>query len=147
MSIANKPVRQSVSLPAHVARRVKSLAGLDAREQEKKRFLCGEGQLPKTFLLRGQPAKGERLALRDYLDELRGMGERAGGLAALDNTTASASPTGSIASSRGKGAENSGSEPVFRRTGWRGRSRRAVLRTRLLRQRGRAASSASSASW
>ena len=55
MSIANKPVRQSVSLPAQVARRVKSLAqsskastsriiadliesGLDAREREKKRF-------------------------------------------------------------------------------------------------------------
>ena len=56
MSIAGKPVRQSVSLPARVARRVKSLAetsrtstsriiadliesGLDAREQEKRRFL------------------------------------------------------------------------------------------------------------
>jgi metal-responsive CopG/Arc/MetJ family transcriptional regulator len=55
MSIAEKPVRQSVSLPARVARRVRSLAeagrtstsrviaelietGLDAREQEKKRF-------------------------------------------------------------------------------------------------------------
>ena len=55
MSIANKSVRQSVSLPAHVARRVKALAqtsktstsrviadliesGLDAREQEKRRF-------------------------------------------------------------------------------------------------------------
>jgi hypothetical protein len=23
--------------------------------------ICGEGQYPKTFLLRGQPAKGERL--------------------------------------------------------------------------------------
>ena len=56
MSIVEKPVRQSVSLPARVARRVKSVAqmsktstsrviadliesGLDAREQEKKRFL------------------------------------------------------------------------------------------------------------
>jgi hypothetical protein len=55
MSIDERPVRQSVSLPARVARRVKSLAqtsktsasrvivnliesGLDAREQEKKRF-------------------------------------------------------------------------------------------------------------
>ena len=28
----------------------------------------------------------ERLALRNYLDELRGMGERTGGPAALDNT-------------------------------------------------------------
>ena len=56
MPIADKPVRQSVSLPARVARRVKSLAqtsktsanrvivdliesGLDTREQEKERFL------------------------------------------------------------------------------------------------------------
>ena len=55
MSVAERPVRQSVSLPARVARRVKSLAqtsktstsrvivelietGLDAREEEKKRF-------------------------------------------------------------------------------------------------------------
>ena len=56
MGSADRPVRQSVSLPARVARRVKSLAqtsktstsrviadliesGLDAREQEKRRFL------------------------------------------------------------------------------------------------------------
>lgn len=56
MSIVERPVRQSVSLPARVARRVKSLAqtsktstsrviadliesGLDAREKEKKHFL------------------------------------------------------------------------------------------------------------
>jgi hypothetical protein len=55
MSISDRPVRQSVSLPARIARRVKSLAlasntstsrvisdliesGLDAREQEKKHF-------------------------------------------------------------------------------------------------------------
>ena len=55
MSITEKTVRQSVSLPAHVARRVKSLAkisntsanriivdlvesGIEAREQERKRF-------------------------------------------------------------------------------------------------------------
>lgn len=55
MSIAEKPVRQSVSLPARVARRVKSLArtsgtsanrvivdliesGIEARERERKRF-------------------------------------------------------------------------------------------------------------
>ena len=55
MSIAEKTVRQSVSLPAHVARRVKSLAktssksanriiveliesGIEARERERKRF-------------------------------------------------------------------------------------------------------------
>jgi hypothetical protein len=56
MATVEKPVRQSVSLPARVARRVKSLArtsntsanrilvdliesGLEAREQEKQRFL------------------------------------------------------------------------------------------------------------
>ena len=55
MPIAERPVRQSVTLPARVARRVKTLAqtsktstsrvvadlinsGLDVREQEKKRF-------------------------------------------------------------------------------------------------------------
>ena len=55
MSLTDRPLRQSVSLPTSVARRVKSLArtsktstsrviaelieaGLDAREQEKKRF-------------------------------------------------------------------------------------------------------------
>jgi len=55
MSIAEKPVRKSVSLPARVARRVKSMAktsstsanriivdliesGIEAREQERKRF-------------------------------------------------------------------------------------------------------------
>jgi metal-responsive CopG/Arc/MetJ family transcriptional regulator len=55
MSVTEKIVRQSVSLPAHLARRVKSLAnssstsanrvivdlieaGIEAREQEKKRF-------------------------------------------------------------------------------------------------------------
>ncbi len=55
MSIAEKTVRQSVSLPARVARRVKSMAkigststnrvivdlieiGIEARDQEKKRF-------------------------------------------------------------------------------------------------------------
>ena len=55
MSVAGKPVRQSISLPARVARRVKALAktsstsanriivdliesGIEAREQERKRF-------------------------------------------------------------------------------------------------------------
>ena len=55
MPISEKPIRQSVSLPARVARRVKSLAkisstsanriivdliesGIEAREQERKRF-------------------------------------------------------------------------------------------------------------
>jgi len=55
MSVAEKPIRQSVSLPARVARQVNSLAktgntsanriivdlikaGIEAREQERKRF-------------------------------------------------------------------------------------------------------------
>ena len=65
MPIAERPVRQSVSLPARVARRVKSLAqtsktstsrviadliesGLDARDQEKKRFFEYADRLSRT---------------------------------------------------------------------------------------------------
>ena len=73
MSIADKSVRQSVSLPARVARRVKSLAqtsktstsrviadliesGLDAREQEKKRFFEFAGR--RLILRPPTPAAG-----------------------------------------------------------------------------------------
>ncbi|MBI3045568.1 MAG: hypothetical protein HYY78_22405 [Betaproteobacteria bacterium] len=65
MPVANKTVRQSVSLPARVARRVKSLAqtsktsanrviveliesGLDAREQEKERFFYLADRLARS---------------------------------------------------------------------------------------------------
>ncbi len=65
MPIAEKSVRQSVSLPARVARRVRALAqtsktstsrviadliksGLDAREQEKKRFFECTDRLSRT---------------------------------------------------------------------------------------------------
>lgn len=65
MGIAERPVRQSVSLPARVARRVKSLAqtsktstsrviaeliesGLDVRAQEKKRFLACADRLARS---------------------------------------------------------------------------------------------------
>jgi predicted DNA-binding protein len=65
MKTAEKPVRQSVSLPPRVARRVKSLAktsrtsanrvlvelieaGLDAREREKRRFLELADRLTRT---------------------------------------------------------------------------------------------------
>ncbi len=65
MPIADKSVRQSVSLPARVARRVKSLAqtsktsanrvivdliesGLDTREQEKERFLALADRLARS---------------------------------------------------------------------------------------------------
>jgi hypothetical protein len=65
MSAVEKPVRQSVSLPAGIARRVKSLAessrtsanrilveliesGLDQRDQERKRFLHLADRLVQT---------------------------------------------------------------------------------------------------
>ncbi len=74
MPIANKPVRQSVSLPARVARRVKSLAqtsntsanrvivaliesGLNAREQEKERFFDLADRLARSR----DPEEQERL--------------------------------------------------------------------------------------
>jgi metal-responsive CopG/Arc/MetJ family transcriptional regulator len=74
MSIAEKTVRQSVSLPAHVARRVKSLAktgstsanrvivdlivsGIEAREQEKKRFF----ELADRLARSGNAQEQERL--------------------------------------------------------------------------------------
>ena len=65
MSTVEKPIRQSVSLPARVARRVKALvktrhssanriitelieAGLEAREQERKRFFDLADRLTHT---------------------------------------------------------------------------------------------------
>ena len=74
MSVADKSIRQSVSLPEHVARRVKSLAqtsktsasrviaeliesGLEAREQEKKRFL----ELADKLTRSAQPKEQKRL--------------------------------------------------------------------------------------
>lgn len=74
MPITEKPVRQSVSLPARISRRVKSLAqtsnastsrvivnliesGLDAREQEKQRFLDVADRLARCR----DPAEQKRL--------------------------------------------------------------------------------------
>jgi len=74
MGTADRPVRQSVSLPARVARQVKSLAqasksstsrviadliesGLDAREQEKKRFFEYADRLSRAR----DPAEQKRL--------------------------------------------------------------------------------------
>ena len=65
MPTVQKPIRQSVSLPAHVARRVKALvktrnssanriitelieAGLEAQEQERKRFFDLADRLAHT---------------------------------------------------------------------------------------------------
>ena len=79
MSIAHKTIRQSVSLPVHVARRVKSVAqtgktsasrviadliesGLDAREQEKKRFLDLANRLARSRDAKEQKRLKEELA-------------------------------------------------------------------------------------
>lgn len=79
MSIAEKTIRQSVSLPAHVARRVRSVAqtsktsasrviadliesGLDAREQEKKRFLDLANRLAHSRDAKEQKRLKEELA-------------------------------------------------------------------------------------
>ncbi len=79
MPIADKPVRQSVSLPGRVARRVKSLAqtsktsanriivdliesGLDAREQEKERFLDLADRLARSHDPEEQKRLKEELA-------------------------------------------------------------------------------------
>ena len=76
MAIADKPVRQSVSLPARVARRVRILAkarrssasrvlvdliesGLAAKEQERIRYLALLEQLRKS----DDPAEQERVTL------------------------------------------------------------------------------------
>jgi hypothetical protein len=79
MSIAEKSVRRSVSLPARVARRVRSLAqagntsttrviadliesGLDAREQERKRFLEIADRLSRSRDPKEQKRLKEELA-------------------------------------------------------------------------------------
>jgi predicted transcriptional regulator len=79
MAALEKPVRQSVSLPPGVARRVKSLAkssrtsanriivelietGLEAREQEKKRFLELAERLTRTRDREEQSRLKEELA-------------------------------------------------------------------------------------
>jgi predicted transcriptional regulator len=79
MSVAEKTVRQSVSLPARVARRVKSLAktsntsanriivdliesGIEAREQEKKRFFELADRLSRSSDAEEQKGLKEELA-------------------------------------------------------------------------------------
>jgi hypothetical protein len=79
MSPAEKPVRQSVSLPPRTARRVRSLAkhsrssanrvlveliesGLDARESEKRRFLELADRLTHTEDVKEQARLKEELA-------------------------------------------------------------------------------------
>jgi predicted DNA-binding protein len=79
MATAERPIRQSVSLPPRIARRVKSLAkssrtsanrilveliesGLEAREQEKKRFLELADRLTRSDDPKEQSRLKEELA-------------------------------------------------------------------------------------
>ena len=83
MSIAEKSVRQSVTLPARVARRVKSLArtsntsanriiveliesGIEARQQERKRFLELADRLARSRDVAEQSRLKEELAVLTF---------------------------------------------------------------------------------
>ena len=85
MSTADKPVRQSVSLPARTARRVRSLAknsrssanrvlveliesGLDVREHERQRFLELADRLTRTEDVKEQARLKEELARMTFGD-------------------------------------------------------------------------------
>ena len=83
MSIAEKTVRQSVTLPARVARRVKSLAktgntsanriiveliesGIEARQQERKRFIELADRLARSRDADEQRRLKEELAVMTF---------------------------------------------------------------------------------
>jgi predicted DNA-binding protein len=83
MSIAEKSVRQSVTLPARVARRVKSLAkisstsanriiveliesGIEARQQERKRFINLADRLARSRDAEEQTRLKEELAVMTF---------------------------------------------------------------------------------
>jgi predicted DNA-binding protein len=83
MSIAEKSVRQSVTLPARVARRVKSLAkasstsanriivelieaGIEARQQERKRFIELADRLARSRDPEEQTRLKEELAVMTF---------------------------------------------------------------------------------
>ena len=83
MAIAEKSVRQSVTLPARVARRVKSLAktsntsanriiveliesGIEARQQERKRFLELADRLTRSRDVAEQSRLKEELAVLTF---------------------------------------------------------------------------------
>lgn len=85
MSFAEKPVRQSVSLPPRVARRVRSLAkssrtsatrvlvelieaGLESREQERRRFLDLADRLARSRDPEEQSRLKEELARMTFGD-------------------------------------------------------------------------------
>ena len=83
MSIAEKSVRQSVTLPARVARRVKSLAktsstsanriivdlieaGIEARRQERKRFIDLADRLARSWDVEEQTRLQAELAVMTF---------------------------------------------------------------------------------
>lgn len=83
MSIVEKSVRQSVTLPARVARRVKSLAktrrtsanriiveliesGIEARQQEKRRFIELADRLARSGDVEEQTRLKEELAVMTF---------------------------------------------------------------------------------
>jgi predicted DNA-binding protein len=83
MAIAEKTVRQSITLPARVARRVKSLAktnstsanriiveliesGIEARQQEKKRFIELADRLARSRDAEEQTRLKEELAVMTF---------------------------------------------------------------------------------
>ena len=83
MSMAEKSVRQSVTLPARVARRVKALArtsrtsanriiveliesGIEARQQEKKRFIELADRLARSRDVEEQTRLKEELAIMTF---------------------------------------------------------------------------------
>jgi hypothetical protein len=85
MTTTAKPIRQTVSLPARVARRVRALAnttrtstsrvivdliesGLDAREQERKRFLDFADRLARSTDAGEQTRLKEELARMTFGD-------------------------------------------------------------------------------
>ena len=83
MAVTEKSVRQSVTLPARVARRVKSLAktsstsanriiveliesGIEARQQEKKRFIDLADRLARSRDPKEQARLKEQLAVMTF---------------------------------------------------------------------------------
>jgi hypothetical protein len=83
MAIAEKTVRQSITLPARVARRVKSLAktnstsanriiveliesGIEARQQERKRFIELADRLARSSDAEEQTRLKEELAVMTF---------------------------------------------------------------------------------
>ena len=74
---------------SHIVRALKAGDLVDHRRHPaRRRTSSPRAATPSTRAASSTPPRtsSERLALRNYLDELRGAGERTGGPAALDNT-------------------------------------------------------------